>query len=58
MNEKGNVTDELNHFLRERQLEGLWNIQSAERPYDPKTTVKPYIWKWAHVHEGDSLFDQ
>jgi len=52
LNEKGNVTDELNHFLRERQLEGLWNIQSAERPYDPKTTVKPYIWKWAHVHEG------
>lgn len=52
MKEEAKGAEELNRFLRDRQLEGLWNVQSTERPYHPKTTVKPYLWKWADVYEG------
>jgi len=42
----------LDRLLEERWLSGLWNVQAEERPLDPKTTVKPHIWKWKDVYDG------
>lgn len=42
----------LDRLLEERWLSGLWNVQAEERPLDPKTTVRPHIWKWADVYDG------
>jgi gentisate 1,2-dioxygenase len=43
---------ELDLFLKERYLRGLWNIKVEERPPDPKTHVKPHLWRWADVYQG------
>lgn len=43
---------ELDRLLEERWLSGLWNIKAEERPLDPKTSVRPHIWKWADVYDG------
>ena len=43
---------ELNHLLERRWLSGLWNVRAEQRPLDPKTTVKPHIWKWTEVYDG------
>ena len=45
-------TEELDRLLRQRWLSGLWRISATERPLDPKTRVKPHIWKWADVYDG------
>ena len=46
---------ELNDLLRPRWLSGLWNLDHAERPSDPKTRVKPHLWKWHDIY--DSLLE-
>ena len=43
---------ELNEILRPRWLSGLWNVDHAERPSDPRTRVKPHIWKWDDIHDS------
>jgi gentisate 1,2-dioxygenase len=44
--------EELNATLRERWISGLWNLDHAERPADPKTRVKPHLWKWHDVYDS------
>ena len=44
--------DELDLFLREKQMAGLWHVKEEERPLHPKTRVRPYLWKWPDVHHG------
>jgi len=43
---------ELNDVLRPRWLSGLWNVDHAERPSDPKTRVKPHLWKWHDIYDS------
>ena len=43
---------ELNATLRDRWISGLWNLDHAERPADPKTRVKAYLWKWHDVYDS------
>ena len=43
---------ELNDLLRPRWVSGLWNVDHAERPSDPKTRVKPHLWKWHDVYDS------
>src|SRR5215470_10235874 len=50
-----NVTkeiEELNNLLRGRWVSGLWNLDHAERQSDPKTRVKPHLWKWQEVYDS------
>jgi len=42
----------LNDLLRQRWISGLWNLDHAERPADPKTRVKPHLWKWHDVYDS------
>jgi gentisate 1,2-dioxygenase len=44
--------EELNNLLRERWVSGLWNLDHAERPSDPKTRVQPHLWKWQEVYDS------
>jgi gentisate 1,2-dioxygenase len=44
--------EELNATLRARWISGLWNLDHAERPADPKTRVKPHLWKWHDVYDS------
>jgi len=44
--------EELNATLRKRWISGLWNLDHAERPADPKTRVKPHLWKWHDVYDS------
>ena len=43
---------ELDRLLEDRFLSGLWKIPAGDRPLDPKTDVKPHLWKWADVHDS------
>jgi len=43
---------ELNDLLRPRWVSGLWNLDHAERPSDPKTRVKPHLWKWHDIYDS------
>jgi len=43
---------ELNDLLRPRWVSGLWNVDHAERPSDPKTRVEPHLWKWHDIYES------
>jgi len=43
---------DLNDVLRPRWLSGLWNVDHAERPSDPKTRVKPHLWKWHDIYDS------
>jgi gentisate 1,2-dioxygenase len=50
-----NVTkeiEELNDLLRGRWVSGLWNLDHAERQADPKTKVKPHLWKWHDIYDS------
>ncbi len=38
--------DELDRWLAERNLSGFWSQQHGGAP------MKPYLWKWADIHEG------
>jgi gentisate 1,2-dioxygenase len=43
---------ELNDLLKPRWISGLWNLDHAERPSDPKTRVRPHLWKWHDVYDS------
>ena len=43
---------ELNALLKPRWVSGLWNVDHAERPSDPKTRVKAHLWKWHDVYDS------
>ena len=43
---------ELNAALKPRWLSGLWNVDHAERPSDPKTKVRPHLWKWHDIYDS------
>jgi gentisate 1,2-dioxygenase len=43
---------ELNDLLKPRWVSGLWNVDHAERPSDPKTRVKAHLWKWHEIHDS------
>lgn len=43
---------ELNDLLKPRWVSGLWNVDHAERPSDPKTKVKPHLWKWHDIYDS------
>jgi gentisate 1,2-dioxygenase len=43
---------ELNDLLRPRWVSGLWNVDHAERPSDPKTRVKAHLWKWHDIYDS------
>ncbi|MGH7846985.1 MAG: cupin domain-containing protein [Candidatus Binatia bacterium] len=43
---------ELDRLLEDRFLSGLWKIPAGDRPLDPKTAVKPHLWKWADVYDS------
>jgi gentisate 1,2-dioxygenase len=43
---------ELNDLLRPRWVSGLWNVDHAERPSDPKTRVRAHLWKWQDIYDS------
>lgn len=43
---------ELDDFLAERWLSGLWKLDRQERTPDPKTKVVPHLWKWDDVYQS------
>lgn len=43
---------ELDDFLAERWLSGLWKLDRQERTPDPKTKVVPHLWKWNDVYQS------
>jgi gentisate 1,2-dioxygenase len=43
---------ELNELLHKRWLSGIWNISPEERKLDPKTRVKPHLWKWSEIYDS------
>ncbi|MBI2349813.1 MAG: cupin domain-containing protein [Deltaproteobacteria bacterium] len=45
-------SEELDRLLGQRWLSGLWRVGREERPLDPKTTVKPHLWKWADIYDS------
>jgi gentisate 1,2-dioxygenase len=47
--------EQLNELLRGRWLSGIWNIDPADRQSNPKTRVKPHLWKWQEIY--DSLLE-
>lgn len=44
--------DQLNRDMAEKGLEGHWNLGLEDLPPYPVTTVQPYLWHWADVHES------
>jgi gentisate 1,2-dioxygenase len=44
--------EQLNKLLRARWISGLWNLDHAERPSDPKTRVQPHLWKWQDIYDS------
>ena len=44
--------EELDRLLAERWMSGIWTVDPAARPREPKTRVKPHLWKWAEVVDG------
>ena len=43
---------ELNDLLKPRWVSGLWNVDHAERPSDPKTRVKAHLWQWHDIYDS------
>jgi gentisate 1,2-dioxygenase len=43
---------ELNDLLKPRWVSGLWNLDHAERPAEPRTRVKPHLWKWHDIYDS------
>ncbi len=43
---------ELNDLLRPRWVSGLWNVDHAQRPSDPRTRVRPHLWKWDDIYDS------
>src|SRR4051812_24484137 len=46
------VIEELDRELEKKRLSGIWRLPRGDRPKDPKTTVQPYLWKWADIYGG------
>jgi gentisate 1,2-dioxygenase len=46
------LTQELDRLLWQRWMSGIWRLNPAERPVDPRTKVKPHIWKWADIYDS------
>lgn len=44
--------EELNDLLRGRWVSGLWNLDHAERQSDPRTRVKPHVWRWQDIYDS------
>jgi gentisate 1,2-dioxygenase len=44
--------EELDRRLAEKWISGIWRIPAGARPSDPKTKVRPHLWKWADVYDG------
>jgi gentisate 1,2-dioxygenase len=44
--------EELNGLLKPRWVSGLWNVDHAERPSDPRTRVKAHLWKWQDIYDS------
>ena len=47
-----NPREELDRLLWQRWMSGIWTVDPAERPLEPKTKVKPHLWKWDEVYDG------
>ena len=43
---------ELDSFLADRWLSGLWKLDRHERTPDPQTKIVPHLWKWNDVYES------
>ena len=52
MKAESKPTDELDQLLRQKWLSGIWRLNREDRPPDPKTSVRPHLWKWADVYDG------
>lgn len=52
MNSLEQSLEALDRSLAEKWISGIWNIDRAARPRDPKTAVVPHLWKWSDVYEG------
>ena len=46
---------ELDRVLADRWLSGLWKLDRQERTADPKTKVKPHLWKWRDKTDEGSI---
>lgn len=44
--------EQLNRDMAEKSLEGHWNLGLEDLPPYPVTSVQPYLWRWADVHES------
>jgi gentisate 1,2-dioxygenase len=44
--------EELNELLRGRWVSGLWNLDHADRQSDPRTRVRPHVWKWQDIYDS------
>ncbi len=52
MNAEAKGIEELDQLLLGRWLSGLWRVRPEERPFHPRTKVKPHLWKWADVYDS------
>ncbi|MBI4522990.1 MAG: cupin domain-containing protein [Deltaproteobacteria bacterium] len=52
MKTKNKDTEELDRLLWQKWLSGIWRLNPDERRPDPKTRVKPHLWKWSDVYAG------
>jgi len=57
MNQKAKASETnsrkvLDRLLWQRWMSGIWTVDPAERPLEPKTKVKPHLWKWDEVYDG------
>lgn len=50
-NETQDLAD-LEKFLGDRWLSGLWKLDRHERTPDPKTKVVPHLWRWDDVYDS------
>jgi len=44
--------EELDRRLAEKWISGIWRIPAGARPGDPKTKIRPHLWKWADIYDG------
>ena len=52
MKAESTSSEELDRLLGQRWLSGIWRVGREERPLDPKTTVRPHLWKWADIYDS------
>jgi len=44
--------EQLNRDMAAKGLEGHWSLGLEDLPAYPVTSVQPYLWRWADVHES------